>query len=248
MTTGTGTGSGTETWLGTETGGGNGDDAGGKERTQHAASTAADEGKHVAGVVAEETKSVASEAKDHARNLVSEARLQLQGQVDDQSRQQKDMLVGTLSTFGDDLASMAQNGSGLAADVAHQVAERASSLSRHLDGREPSELLDDVRRFARQRPGTFLLGALAAGVIVGRLARGTKDAIDAAEGTQDTQVHDAPRLTASAPDTTLVHASPAQPTQPPIDAGSAATGYSSPPIGTELPSSPTTGPQGGPTA
>ncbi len=77
---------------------------------------------------------------------------------------------------------MAQNGSGLAADVAHQVAERARSLSRHLDGREPSELLDDVRRFARQRPGTFLLGALAAGVIVGRLARGTKDAIDAAEG------------------------------------------------------------------
>ena len=178
---------GTETWLGTETGGGNGDDAGGKERAQHAASTAADEGKHVAGVVAEEAKSVAGEAKDHARNLVSEARSQLQGQVDDQSRQQKDMLVGTLSTFGDDLASMAQNGSGLAADVAHQVAERASSLSRHLDGREPSELLDDVRRFARQRPGTFLLGALAAGVIVDRLARGTKDAIDAAEGTQDTR-------------------------------------------------------------
>lgn len=248
MTTGTGTGTGTETWLGTETAGGNGDDAGSKERAQHAASTAADEGKHVAGVVAEETKSVAGEAKDHARNLVSEARSQLQGQVDDQSRQQKDMLVGTLSTFGDDLASMAQNGSGLAADVAHQVAERASSLSRHLDGREPSELLDDVRRFARQRPGTFLLGALAAGVIVGRLARGTKDAIDAAEGTQDTQAHDAPRLTPSAPDTTLVHASPAQPTQPSIDAGSAATGYSSPPIGTELPSSPATGPQGGPTA
>ena len=193
MTTGTGTGSGTETWLGTETGGGNGDDAGSKERAQHAASTAADEGKHVAGVVAEETKSVAGEAKDHARNLVSEARSQLQGQVDDQSRQQKDMLVGTLSTFGDDLASMAQNGSGLAADVAHQVAERASSLSRHLDGREPSELLDDVRRFARQRPGTFLLGALAAGVVVGTAGSRHEGRYRRRRGPQDAQVHDAPR-------------------------------------------------------
>jgi F0F1-type ATP synthase membrane subunit b/b' len=247
MTTGTGTGA--ETRLGTETGAGIGDDASAKERAQQAASTAADEGKHVAGVVAEEATSIADEAKDHARNLVSEARSQLQGQVDDQSRQQKDMLVGTLSTFGDDLASMAQNGSGLAADVAHQVAERANSLSRHLDGREPSDLLDDVRRFARQRPGTFLLGALAAGVIVGRLARGTKDAIEAAEGTPDARIDDAPRVTPSAaPDTTVVHASHAQPTQPPIDPGSAATGYSSPPVGTELPSSPSSGPQGGPTA
>ena len=233
MTTGTGTGSGTETWLGTETGGGNGDDTGGKERAQQAASTAADEGKHVAGVVAEETKSVAGEAKDHARNLVSEARSQLQGQVDDQSRQQKDMLVGTLSTFGNDLASMAHNGSGLAADVAHQVAERASSLSRHLDAREPSELLDDVRRFARQRPGTFLLGALAAGVIVGRLARGTKDAIDAAEGAQDFS----PRRTAVDPQCSRHHVGARQPrsadpADPAATTRPAATGYSSPPIGT----------------
>jgi hypothetical protein len=245
----TGTGIGADTRLETGTGAGIGDDASAKDHSQQAASTAADESKHMAGVVADEARSVADEAKDHARNLVSEARSQLQGQVDDQSRQQKDMLVGTLSTFGDDLASMAQNGSGLAADVAHQVAERASSLSRHLDGREPGELLDDVRRFARQRPGTFLLGALVAGVIVGRLARGTKDAIEAAEGTPDARIDDAPRVTPSAaPDTTVAQTSHAHPTQPLIDAGSGGTDYSSPPVGTELPSSPAGGPQGGPTA
>src|SRR4051794_30605813 len=240
MITGTGTATGAQTRPGADTGNGSSTDAGAKERAQQTASTAADEGKHVAGVAAGEAKNVAAEAKDQARNLVSEARTQLQGQVDDQSRQQKDLLASTLGTFGDDLSAMAQNGSGLAADVAHQVADRVSSISRHLDGHEPRELLDDVRRFARQRPGTFLLGALAAGVVVGRLARGTKDAIEAAEGAPQTELQAAPRVTPGAPDTTSVHAShgqppqptqPIQPTQPtpsPIpDAGTSTTGYSS---------------------
>jgi hypothetical protein len=250
---------GTDTSLGTDPGQqhqhDNGDDAGAKERAQQAASTAADEGKHVAGVAAGEAKSVAGEARDHARNLVGEARSQLQGQVDEQSRQQKDVLASTLGTFGDDLASMAESGSGLAADVAHEVAERARSLAQHLGDREPSELLDDVRRFARQRPGTFLLGALAAGVVVGRLARGTKDAIEAAEGMPGTETSsqrsegdEIRRVTPGAPDTTSVHASHGQPTQPPVDVGPASsTGYSSPPVGTGLPGSPDA-PRGGQTS
>ena len=59
-----------------------------------------------------------------------------------------------------------------------QVAEQARGLASQLDDREPSELLEDVRRFARRRPGTFLLGALAAGIVVGRLTRGAKAAQD----------------------------------------------------------------------
>lgn len=241
MTTGTGTEAGRNPApsAGSETG----DDAGAKERAQQTASTAVDESRHVAGVAADEVKSVAAEAKDHARNLVSEARSQVQGQVDDQSRQQKDLLASTLGTFGNDLASMAEDGSGLAADVAHEVADRARSLSQHLEGREPSELLDDVRRFARQRPGAFLLGALAAGVVVGRLARGTKDAIEA-DGAPSEQGVDSPRVTPGAPDTTSLHASHGQPTQPPIVGPASSTAYPSPPVGTGLPSAPMGGPQG----
>jgi hypothetical protein len=253
MTTETEMGTSLGTDRGSENQHENGEDTGTKERAQQAAATAADEGKHVAGVAAEEARSVAGEARDHARNLVGEARSQLQGQVDEQSRQQKDVLASTLGTFGDDLASMAENGSGLAADVAHEVAERARSLSQHLGDREPSELLDDVRRFARQRPGTFLLGALAAGVVVGRLARGTKDAIEAADGAPaagangvSSSSDETRRVTPGAPDTTSAHASHGQPTQPPIEVGPASsTGYSSPPVGTGLPGSPTDAPQGG---
>ena len=144
-----------------------------KEQAQEAVTTAADEGKHVAGVVGDEVQNVAGQAKDQARGLLEDAL----GQIDDQSRTQRDRLVGTLQSVSSDLEGMASSGdSGLAAQVAQQVAEGARGLSTHLDGREPSDLLEDVRRFARRRPGLFLLGALGAGVVVGRLARGAKQA------------------------------------------------------------------------
>ena len=40
-----------------------------------------------------------------------------------------------------------------------------------LDGRDPGSLLTEVKSFARQRPGTFLLLAAGAGVLAGRLSR-----------------------------------------------------------------------------
>lgn len=147
------------------------------ERAQAAASTAADEGKHVAGVAQEQAGQVASEAAQQVRSLASETTSQVADQVGEQTRQQRDKLVGTLGTLGDDLDKMAEQGEGgLAADVAREVAGHARTLTSYLDGREPGELLDDVRDFARRRPGVFLLGALAAGVVAGRLARGVKDA------------------------------------------------------------------------
>jgi hypothetical protein len=154
------------------------------QRAQSTASTAADEGKHVAGTAKEQATTVASEAADQARNVVSDAVSQVSDTVREQSATQRDRLVGAISTFGDDLSSMAEQGTpGLATDVARQVAERARSLTTQLE-REPQEILEDVRRFARQRPGTFLLGALAAGVLAGRLLRGAGDGIAGAAATQ----------------------------------------------------------------
>lgn len=169
-----------------------------RERAQDAAGTAAEEGRHVAGTAKDEAQRVASEAASQARSVVGDAL----GQVSEQSAAQKDRLASTLRTLGEDLDSMAGRGTpGLAADLARQASEQARSLGTHLEGREPSELLDDVRRFARQRPGTFLLGALAAGVVVGRLVRGTADGIQAAEAAGG-RVTPSPSPTPATPPTT----------------------------------------------
>jgi hypothetical protein len=80
----------------------------------------------------------------------------------------------------------------MASDVARQVADRAHTLAGHLEDREPGDLLGDVRDFARRRPGTFLLGALAAGVVAGRLTRAAKGAAsDSSSPSYSPQVADA---------------------------------------------------------
>jgi uncharacterized protein YjbJ (UPF0337 family) len=135
--------------------------------------SAAEEGRRVAGVAQEEAGNVAAEAKDQVTNLVDQAK----SQVSEQGGVQRDRLVQTLNTLGDDLDHMAEQSdrSGIATDLARQAAGRIREVSNRLDGREPSLILDDVRAFARRRPGAFLLGALAAGVVAGRITRGAKE-------------------------------------------------------------------------
>jgi hypothetical protein len=171
--------------------------SGAKEQAQQAAGTARDEGKRVAGVAKDEAQSVADEAKNQARGLLADAT----SQVEAQSKEQKTKLAETVRTFGDDLESMTSAGEGsdgIAGQLVGQVAEQAKILASHLEDREPRELLEDVRSFARRRPGTFLLGALAAGVVVGRLTRGAKDAKDANDESPDTSF-DAAKRRASVP-------------------------------------------------
>jgi hypothetical protein len=139
------------------------------------ASTAADEAREVGKTATEELKNVTGAGAAHVRDLADEARTQ----VEAQSKSQRDRLVSTLSTFSDDLDSMRQDASvnqGMAADVVRMVSQRSRELSQRLEGKEPRELLADVRLFARRRPGVFLLGSLTAGVVAGRLLRGAKDA------------------------------------------------------------------------
>ena len=158
----------------TETTGIQAGDQDAREKAQEVAGTAAKQAGQVAGTVREEAAQVAGEARDQIRGLFSEATTQ----VEEQSRNQQHRLAGTARTFSDDLSGMAESRSGLASDLAREVADRTRSLAAQLEDREPRDLLEDVRGFARNRPGTFLLGAMAAGLLAGRLtkaARGSSD-------------------------------------------------------------------------
>jgi len=152
------------------------------EQTKNTASKAADEGKQVGAVAKEEARHVAETATQQARSVAHDTVGQLRGQLTEQTSGQRDRLVTTLQSLGDDFQRMADQSSdgGMAGDLARQAADRARALKEHLDGREPGQILDDVRDLARRRPGTFLLGALAAGVVAGRLLRATADGAAAA--------------------------------------------------------------------
>jgi hypothetical protein len=142
------------------------------DQSQGTAATAADEGKHLGGVAAEEVQSVAGDVKEELQSLLDDT----MKQVNEQSSVQRDRLVKLLKGLSHDLHEMASgpDGSGLAGQLVQGSADRAHRVSAHLEGREPAELVDEVRGFARRKPGVFLAGALVAGVVAGRFARAAK--------------------------------------------------------------------------
>jgi hypothetical protein len=136
---------------------------------------AKESGRRVASTAAEQGKSVLDEGKAQARTLTHE----VGQQAHEQSRVQKDKAASGLRSLGAELQSMADGRggqSGVATDLAQQASAKVQDLAGWLDQREPGELLDEVRALARRKPGTFLLGALAAGVAAGRFTRGAVEA------------------------------------------------------------------------
>ncbi|MEV4053523.1 hypothetical protein AB0J55_20215 [Amycolatopsis sp. NPDC049688] len=141
-----------------------------KEEAREVATTAADRGGQVAQTAADQAKHVAQHAQHEARDLLREGREQLQAQARDGQRKAADslhQLAGQLERMAEQTDSP-----GVAADLARQALERTRSVAGWLEHREPGDLLDEVRRFARRRPGAFLVGAAVAGALVGRLTRG----------------------------------------------------------------------------
>jgi hypothetical protein len=152
-------------------------DTSAKERAQEAASTAKEQGAEVAATAADEAKHLASEATAKASDLLADVR----AQVDEQSRTQLNGLASKLGELGDELDGLIRGDGqteGTVTDLARQLSDRTRALSNHLSEREPSDLVADVRSFARRRPGAFLVGAAAAGLLAGRLTRGAKKAND----------------------------------------------------------------------
>ncbi|KQX07620.1 MULTISPECIES: hypothetical protein [unclassified Leifsonia] len=141
------------------------------------------------------TKNVAATAKDEASGVIREAKSQasdLFGQVTSELREQaatqQSRAAAGLRTIGDDLDQMSQaSSSGLAAELVSQASSRASSISRWLDERDPESLLDEVKNFARRRPGTFIAVAAVVGLVAGRITRSAvSNHSDASDGTAGT--------------------------------------------------------------
>lgn len=140
------------------------------DRASDAAQAAKDAGTQVAQTATEKAKDVAHETGKQARDLLGEAREQAKQQAGSQHRS----LVDNLRSLGDELGGMtaASEQHGVATELVSQARERVQGAADWLDAREPRDLLDEIRSFARRRPGAFLLGAAMAGVLAGRLTRG----------------------------------------------------------------------------
>lgn len=195
----TGVGAGTS-GLGTSSGAGVTGVVGTEDTTQRGlrdeasnlASEAGSAGRRVADVTKDETRAVASETRQQARRLADEARRELR----DQAATQQTRVASGLHSVGGELSRMADGSAepGVATDVVREAGRRVDDVAQWLDQRDPGSLLQEVKSFARRRPGVFLAIAVGAGVVAGRLARAlATPAEDEGQGTS------AARLTSATP-------------------------------------------------
>lgn len=159
-----------------------------KEQAGEVARQATDSAQSVAETAKSEAANVAAEVKTNAKDLLYQAKADLTEQA---GTQQQKVAQG-LRSISTELHSMASapDEPGVAADLVRQAAERSSAVASWLDDRDPGSLLNEVKSFARRRPGTFLMIAAGAGILAGRLSRslaaGAPDAGTAAAGTGTT--------------------------------------------------------------
>ena len=131
-------------------------------------------GQRVADTASDQATRVSREARVQARDLFGQAR----EQITEQARSTQKNAAEGLRSLAGELNEMVEGGDrqGPASDLAAAAADRLGGLADWLGRRKPGELVEEVRRLARRRPGAFLFGAAAAGVLAGRLTRGTVDA------------------------------------------------------------------------
>jgi len=146
------------------------------EEAKNVGQTAAQAGSQVASTAADQAKEVAAETQRQAKDLLDQGRAQLK----DQAMSQQHKAAQGLTSLAQELRGLADGTSsgapGPARDLLQQASGMVEGFAHRLQNREPAELLDEVRSFARRKPGLFLLGAAAAGVVAGRLTRGVQAA------------------------------------------------------------------------
>ena len=154
--------------------------SGGTADSPSTTGTAKDEASAVAGHAAGEVKNVAGTAKAEAANVATEAKTsalglmqQAKADLTDQAGTQQQRAAEGIRAVSSQLRTMAEASAqpGVATDLVRQAAERSQSVATWLENRDPGSLMEEVKSFARQRPGTFLMIAAGAGLLAGRLGR-----------------------------------------------------------------------------
>jgi len=117
---------------------------------------------------------VKDETVSQARDLMEQAR----SQVTEQANSQLGQLGSAMRRLASELEEMSRRSDqdGMARSVVDDAAQRVHRTADMVEGRDVSDVLDDVRRFARRSPAAFLIGAAGLGMLVGRIGRGVRDA------------------------------------------------------------------------
>lgn len=121
---------------------------------------------------------IVEQAKHALTNVAGQAREQVTHRID----VRKDRAVEKISDVAGAIRETSEklDGMGPLGDVAGRAAEGIERLARSFEGKQVTDIVRDVERFARREPAIFLGAAFAAGLIGGRFLRSSARRVESA--------------------------------------------------------------------
>lgn len=141
-------------------------------QAQEVGQKASQEASQVAGSARDSATQVKEEAAVQTRRVAREAADAAKREAHDQTSR----AASALQRTGDQLQALGEgrpDEAGPVGDYVQRAASQVQDWAQRIESRGLDGVLADLQRFARRKPGTFLLGAAAAGMVAGRLARNT---------------------------------------------------------------------------
>lgn len=86
----------------------------------------------------------------------------------------KDEFLGDIKMQAQEYGQKFQDAAAKAKDFASEKLAYAEERFQDLKGKDPKELVEDAKEFARQKPGQTILISAAVGLVIGFLLKGRK--------------------------------------------------------------------------
>lgn len=83
-----------------------------------------------------------------------------------------DEFLGDIKMQAQEYGQKIQDAAGKAKDFANEKFAQAGDKFKEIQGKDPKELIEDAKEFARQKPGQTILISAAVGLVLGLLFRG----------------------------------------------------------------------------
>lgn len=155
----------------------------GKAEADQLKKEAAESGQRVTETAKEQAGAVKQEATAQAQNLLG----QLRSDIRDQVAPQQERIASSVRSVSDEINALTRGEkpqTDFVTGLLGNVSGRVDSVASSLENKDAKDLLEDVRRFAARRPGTFLAVAAGIGLLAGRATRGVKDSDEIATDRQ----------------------------------------------------------------
>ena len=93
---------------------------------------------------------------------------------DDKGSFLNDEYLGDLKMQAQEYGQKLQDAASKARDYAGERLAQAGDKFKELQGKDPKELVEDAKQFAREKPGQTILISAAIGLVIGFLLKGRK--------------------------------------------------------------------------